>query len=743
MLVFISTALFAQQGSVKGFIYDNQSGESIQNSTIFVLGTEIGTYSDLNGAFYLNKIPEGQQVIKVTAFGYIDILDTLTIGKNTITRRYSLKRTSRQIGVVNVTAESQRKIQETRTSVVSITPQDMNKMPSIGGQPDFAQYLQVLPGVVSTGDQGGQLYIRGGTPIQNLLLLDGMTLYAPFHSIGLFSVFDADIMQSADVYTGGFGAEFGGRISSVMDIKTRNGNRKRTSGKIDGNMFGAKVLLEGPFVKLKDNRKTSLSYILSAKGSFLEQSSKVFYPYVKEGLPFNFLDFYGKVSLSSLSGTKFNIFGFSFNDKVNYPEIAEYGWQNWGVGTNFLIVPEGIPTTIEGSFSYTDYTSHINDIGYDQKESSLKGANFNLKFNYYQGMNYLGVGIEAVVYQALYKFDEYIDPLEDFTTDLSLFAKYKVNIKNKVLIEPSFRLQYYASMNAISPEPRLAIKYNVTKKVRLKLAAGLYSQNFTAITSDRDVVSLFQGYLSSPSGLIDNFEGKEMKSALQKSQHVVLGLELDVVKNLSLNIEGYFKNFSQLTVANRYKLFEYDNDFIWEKGWATGGDLTVKFDYKNFYIWGVYSLGWVKRNDGEVVYSPHFDRRHNVNLVASYAFGQHVRKTWQIDLRWNFGTGFPFTQTQGVFPHISGTNLGENVNQNNNDMYFLLGELNQGKLPSYHRLDFNLKKKFFIGEHNLIELNLSITNVYNYKNIFYVNRVSQDIIYQLPLLYSLGVTWSF
>ena len=106
--------------------------------------------------------------------------------------------------------------------------------------------LQVLPGVITTGDQGGQLYIRGGAPIQNLVKLDGMILYNPFHSIGFFSVFDTDILQKADVYTAGFGAEYGGRNSSVMDIRTRSGNRQRIAGKVSGSTYMAKALLEVP-----------------------------------------------------------------------------------------------------------------------------------------------------------------------------------------------------------------------------------------------------------------------------------------------------------------------------------------------------------------------------------------------------------------------------------------------------------------------------------------------------------------
>ena len=193
-----------------------------------------------------------------------------------------------------------------------ITPKEIKQLPSVGGEPDLAQYLQVVPGVVFTGDQGGQLYIRGGSPVQNKVLLDGMIIYNPFHSIGLFSVFDADIIRNADVYTGGFGAQYGGRISSIMDITTRDGNKNRLAGKVSATTFGAKLLLEGPIVKQKEEGGGSSSFIFSLKNSYLNQTSKSLYSYIDtNGLPYKFTDLYGKISLNGNNGSKFNLFGFN------------------------------------------------------------------------------------------------------------------------------------------------------------------------------------------------------------------------------------------------------------------------------------------------------------------------------------------------------------------------------------------------------------------------------------------------
>lgn len=750
-LLFCVASLYAQNTVVKGFTYDDSNGEVLPYCTIQLMGTSYGALSDSKGAFMINKIPKGTYAVKVSFLGYNDIIDTIWVRKDTvITKRYSLPPASTTLDAVQIQGEGQRKEQETRTSVISVTPKDMSKMPAIGGQPDFAQYLQVLPGVISTGDQGGQLYVRGGTPVQNMLLLDGVLIYNPFHSIGIFSVFDMDIMSSADVYTGGFGAEFGGRISSVMDIQTRDGNKKRISGKVDVSNIQSQILLEGPLVKLKDNRKTALSFILSGKGSYLEPASKFFYPYVgKDGLPFSFWDLYGKLTLSTLNGTKLNVFGFNFNDKVNYSSIAAYSWNNWGVGSNFQIVPGDVPITITGALAYSKYTCELDDKLYQPKSSTMDGFTFNLAFNYYIGRSVLNVGVEAVGFNTQYtyftQFGSKVD-IEDHTTDLSFFAKFKYNFKNKLLLEPSFRLQYYYSLGEASPEPRLAIKYNILRNLRLKLAGGLYSQNLVAVTSDQDVVNLFNGFLSSPvSGelLASNMlnDGATMKGRLQKAQHVILGLEYDPISQISINLEGYFKNFSQLISVNRYKMFDTDNEFIWEKGRAYGGDVTVKYDNKGFYVWLVYSLGWVKRTDGVVDYYPHFDRRHNVNLLVSYAFGK--RRSWQIDARWNFGSGFPFTQTQAYYPHYMPTNIDDDYVGGNEELYFMLADLNQARLPHYHRLDIGAKKKFHIGERNTLELSLSFSNVYNYRNVFYVNRISNEVIYQLPFLYYFGLTWRF
>ncbi len=244
--------LLAQSGgSIRGFIYDEASGEPIMFANVILHTTTYGSSTDVNGYFIINKIPEGNYTLKVTFLGYDTLNIPVEVRENAIiTKQLYLKESAITLKTIDISAKYQEARTETQTSLVKITPKDISQIPAIGGQPDLAQYLQVMPGVVFTGDQGGELYIRGGSPIQNKVLLDGVTVYKAFHSIGLFSVFETDIIRNADIYTGGFGAEYGGRISSVMDITTRDGNKQRYSGKVGLSTFGANLLLEGPIKKI-------------------------------------------------------------------------------------------------------------------------------------------------------------------------------------------------------------------------------------------------------------------------------------------------------------------------------------------------------------------------------------------------------------------------------------------------------------------------------------------------------------
>jgi hypothetical protein len=285
----------------------------------------------------------------------------------------------------------------------------------------------------------------------------------------------------------------------------------------------------------------------------------------------------------------------------------------------------------------------------------------------------------------------------------------------------------------------------------------MYSQNLIAANTDRDVVNLFYGFLSGPDNLPEKYtdeNGKvhDVNSKLQKANHYVAGFEFDLARHLDLNVEVYRKDFKQLTNLNGNKLFDdtdanrnlpdlYKKDFIIETGKAQGFDVVLKYDYKRIYLWVVYSLGYVTHWDGVETYRPHYDRRHNANIVGSYNFGKN--RNWEFDVRWNIGSGFPFKPTGGFYEDLNFTDgLTTNYTSANGDMnYFFTSPVHE--LPWYHRMDINLKRTFEVFEHTKIEASVGATNVYNRANVFYFDRVHYKRVDQLPILPSASVVMTF
>lgn len=748
---FCNSFLHAQNNTsrtiLRGFVYEKNTSEPIMFANVILKGIDNkdilkGTATDVNGLYNLTSLESGNYKLIVTYIGFDTTEHNVFIKTGEVkTKNIEIAKSSVKLNEVKISGERLEMKTEVKAASIKITSQDLKIIPSIGGEPDLAQYMQIIPGVVFTGDQGGQLYIRGGSPIQNKVLLDGMTIYSPFHSIGLFSVFDSDIIRTTDVYTGGFGAEYGGRISSIMDIKTVDGG-KNLSGKLSSNTFGSKILVKGPISKNKNS-----SFILSAKTSYLDKTSEILYKepilfFDDKGLPYSFTDLYSKISFQGSNGSKLSIFGFNFQDKVNYENVSKLNWTSTGVGSQFTLLPNGSPILIEGNIAYSNYLIELNEIAYPLRSSSISGFDMGLDFTSFPkkgklkyGFDIHGFSTDFTTYNSI---NQRVDQDEN-TTEFSSYFNYQFK-SIRWIVEPGLRLQYYGKLGT-SLEPRIGVKYIASEKFRLKLAAGNYSQNILSTSSDRDVVSLFNGIISSPENIKNN-DGSDLMQKFQKSQHLILGIEFDLNEDIDLQIEGYIKDFSQLSNINRNRIDEDDPEFITESGIARGIDLLLKYKKNNIYLWTVYSYGHINRKYNNLIYNPNFDRRHNINFVASYKYGKN--ETWKTDLRWNLGSGFPFTQTQGFYEQISFSDgINTDYNSENGNLGIIYSNLNEGRLPYYHRLDLSTSKSIKFNEKSSLQISASITNIYNRENIFYFNRIKNERINQLPFMPSVGLNFLF
>jgi hypothetical protein len=772
LLIISCQYALSQDYTIRGFIYEKANGEPMAFEKVKLLSASdsaivSGGLTDVNGFFSISKVSKGKYILKVENFSYNTVTRNIevTAEKGIFDVKFELEKSTgvKEFDAVNVSADSKIKKNEVQISQLKLDKKGLERIPSVGAENDIVGAFSVTPGVVTTGDQGGQLYVRGGTPIQNKILLDGMTIYNPFHSIGFFSIFETELVKNVDIYTGGFDAKYGGRISSIMDISYRDGNRKQFGGKVSASPFLAKAVLEGPLSKPKDGSASPGSYIFSAKHSLLDYTSKSLYPGINEGngLPFNFTDLYGKLTFNSDGGSKFSAFGFHNRDSVNY-SVADLDWKASGGGMNFLLVPSSSPIFIKGHVNGSSFETTFTETGQEPRFSKIGGFDLGFDFTYFMknesemnyGINFSGFNTSFITYNEAKRKIE----ANNFTTEIGTYFNYRL-IRGRWVIQPSIRVQVYASLSTISPEPRLGLKYNATEKLRIKFSGGRFSQNFTSASSDKDVVNLFNGLLSAPSNVQETFvnqfkEVKNTKNGLQYAWHAILGFEYDLTKHISVNLEGYYKYFSQLSNINQNKLYEdiaqfsqiddvYKKDFILESGESYGADLLVKYSNDRLFLWGVYSYGYSTRWDGFAEYFPVFDRRHNINLVGSYMFGKN--KDIELNIRWNLGSGLPFTPTAGFYQgeNFSGGVTTDYTTTNPSTVSTLLGKFNSQRLPSYHRLDITLKKQFNFKNKDVLEIVASVTNVYDRNNIFYVNRVTGEQIYQFPILPSMGLSYKF
>jgi hypothetical protein len=759
---------FAQTGTIKGFVYEKSTGEPMSYTNVILKGTKIGGQTDLNGYFSIPMVPAGSYTLWTSLVGYDTVEVSFVIkGNDIITQKLYLSRSDRELKSVVVNARKTEKATQVNAGTTTITPREIKILPSAGGEPDLAQYLQVMPGVIFTGDQGGQLYIRGGAPSQTGILLDGVTIYNPFHSIGLYSVFETDAIRNVEVQSAGFNAQYGNRTSAILDIRTKDGNKNRIGGKLSVSPIMARGMLEGPISKPKTEGGNSTTFLLSVKQSYLEQSSKSIYgslgePF-KSGLPYSFTDLFGKVTFSGENGSKLNLFGFSFDDNAKvldnntHEENAKFHWNAVGGGTTFVVTPGNSAALISGKLAYSKYNIDATEQNFAKRGSSIDGFEGGIDFTYFlSGYSQLKYGVEV---SGFHTSLDYVNSagvsttLDRRNTLASLFIMYRKNFGEKFIFEPGLRVQYYSSLAKISPEPRLGLKYNVSGNVRLKAAGGIYTQNIISTKSDRDIVNFFNGFLLSPDQEIKDTDGEVVKSNLQTAYHILGGIEVDI-KDVELNLEPWMKVFGQNLELNRVKKSTNDADFISGSGKAYGVDLSAKYSKNRVFFWGVASMQQVTYETlvaSSVLdtpktqsYPPPFDRRFNLNLVSSYTAGK--KRDWELSLRYNLGSPFPFTQTQGFYENLNvlSNGINSNILQGNGQTGILYAaDINGGRLSWYHRLDVSIKKRFMISKNSNLDATLSVTNAYDRNNIFYISRLDNERVYQLPIFPSINLTWNF
>lgn len=713
-------------GTLRAFISDSSTGEALAFCNVIVEELQRGASTNENGYAVITGIKGNLTYSFLVSYvGYKSARFKAYISPNKVTEvKVLLQPSSVQLQTVEKVGEKIIEKNETDVGLKRINVKELEFLPQ-SVELDIFRSIQVLPGVQSTSDISAKYYVRGGGGDQNLVLYNGATIYNPFHAFGMFSSVDPEILSNIEFYKGGFTSEYGGRISSVMNLITKNGNKNRFSGRASVSQLTAKVLVEGPI--------PNGSFVVTGRKSY---SNAIFKKFLNNRIPpIDFYDYSFKLNTnpSFLKGSTWTLFGFFSNDIVdNESQFDEdFNWSNNIIGFKWYQVGDS-PLFYEITMCYSGFNGEVipNFSGTNPKKNELKDFTTKMDFTYiFNSKDELDLGLHiADIKTSLFLVDQngLKYDVSANGTNFAFYAKYRMMRFENFGLDLGVR----SNMTGLSKggidtfEPRVSTTWNVFPFLKLKGAIGIYQQQVVTYSDENEVISLFEPWTITPEYL-----------KASKATHYIGGLSIAFLTNLSLDIEGYIKKMENLISLNEQKYRSGDKDFVSGPGESYGWEGTLKYNNDLFRCSAAYSLSWAyKEIDGKLYY-PKYDTRHSVTLD----FEMNLGAGWSTSLVWNFHTGNPFTQNMGYYDKLYFSNLFLDTDFNDNYIpYAVLADKNLGRLPDYHRLDFNISKHFDYG---FVKGNISgsILNVYNRKNLFYFKRESGEKVYMLPFLPSVSV----
>ncbi len=756
LLYFISLPTFGQTKNytISGYVKENGSGELLIGVNIYIQGTQIGTVSN-NYGFYSLSIPAQNLDLSYSYVGYQPIIKRFKLTKDTVIH-IKLSQSVELIGV-EITANRERISDQASMSVVKIPIHQMKQVPALLGERDVFKVLQLMPGVRSGSEASSGLYVRGGGPDQNLIVLDDATVYNATHLFGFFSVFNGDAIKSVELTKGGFPAEYGGRLSSVIDIRLKDGNKEKLGGETSIGLLSSRLLIEGPIVKNKS------SFIISGRRTYADVILKPIMQMEdsEEDFGYYFYDLNAKLNYEISPKNKIYISGYFGRDK--FYDDYEYNlsstknkiyWENatatlrW----NHLFNNKLFSNT---SFIYSNYNFVIDMWEkYDQDEFSLNYSSgirdFSLKEDLQWNPNrkhFVKMGFQITAH----RFRPSAVVITGTNINSENNTKELNSIETAIYVQDEWRI---ASLTKVNLGLRLS-NFNYNKKSYYGLEPRvLISQMLSESMSIKASYTIMNQYvhLLTQSGIglpTDLWVPSTDRIGPQKSQQVALGLAKDFDKKaFSVSLEAYYKtmsdiisykegsNFLMLDDPFSSKEFNYEDNVTVGDGWSTGVELLIQRKVGKLTGWVGYTLSYTRNQFDELNFGkeffPRHDRRHDVSIVGMYQLG----KRFSFSATWVYGTGDAITlgqaQYQAVYP---------NAGQNGTYHYLTVtdfGDRNSYRMAAYHRLDVGIQfhKKYKWGGKQIIEV--AVYNAYNRQNPFYYythwdNVKKENVLVQVSL----------
>lgn len=741
LLLSSAGVLYAQtRYTISGYVREKGSRESLIGVSVYLPGTATGTNSNTYG-FYSLTLPAQQDSVALvfSYIGFRPVVQKVLLRQNTeLNVELQSEATLKEVEIVAQRVE--RVSESALMSTIDIPVSQIKSIPALLGEKDVMKVMQLMPGVQSGSEGNSGIYVRGGGPDQNLIILDDATVYNASHLFGFFSLFNGDALKSVELTKGGFPARYGGRLSSVIELNMKDGNKEELHGEGGVGLLSSRLMLEGPIQKGKS------SFLISGRRTYADVVARPFMP-KNERPGFYFYDLNTKLNYDFGRKNKLYLSGYFGEDRFSYKEKfdneAEKSGFNWGNATgtlrwNHLFNDRLFSNT---SLIFSRYQFNI------FTEEKSKDAEYSLR--YYSGIRDIGIkydldflpdprhSIRAGLLSTYHRFSpsalvvkdsdagkheskvQHIDVLES-----AVYVEDTFKPSARLRLNGGLRLSHFYSKgkNYFNPEPRLSASFSLKEDLAVK---GSFSQ------MNQYVHLLTNTGIGLPTDL---WVPTTDKVAPQRSKQVALGIAKDFRdRNLALTVEGYYKKSGDIIGYKEGASFllledpESAEGVSWEdnitkgQGWSYGVEILLQKKVGRLSGWAGYTLSWTQLqfdslNAGKKYYA-RYDRRHDVSLVGIY----ELRKNMTLSGTWVYGTGNAITMPIGTW-QAPRNNPSQNESGKNSNFWnpqsTHYGPMNGNRMAAYHRLDvgiqFHKPKKW--GERTW---EISVYNMYSRRNPFF------------------------
>jgi CarboxypepD_reg-like domain/TonB-dependent Receptor Plug Domain len=733
-LAFLSLPVQAQTGkfTLTGRVTD-RTGKPADAASIKITGSKKATVTDSDGEFKFMLNP-GNYNIDISSIGYARQSIALQLTSDTsISINLQAGAISQLAEVIVITDKYQplQRVATTQMGVERVTMKEAQLLPAIFGEVDIIKVLQLKPGIKSGGEGTAGLYVRGGGIDQNLFLVEGVPVYNPSHLLGFFSVLNQDAVSEVEVYKGGFPARYGGKLSSVLDVKTNNGRKDKIRVQGGIGLISSRISIDGPIKKNKH------SFILSARRTYVNLITGIFNKSLADSLQipdYYFYDINAKANfeLSKKDRLSFNLYyGKDFftqerenfgtrlqwgntaissewkrqiNEKLSMNTVAFFAGYQYRINNRFGVNAVSLGSNIRDNSIKTDFTYRVSDANTIQAGAQFIRHNMEVgKFGLSTTFTDLSIGNRLKA------------------NEMGAYLLHDVAPLKKLRINYGLRYSAFQQSNTwyFGAEPRIAIRYAIDSAQSIKL-------NYTTMYQYLHLVSTTGAALPT-----DVWYPSTAKVKPQNGQQVGIGYSRSLNKNrLFINVETYYKTVSNaVDLRDGARIFlnnDFEKEFVFGRAWSYGFEAYIEKRKGRTTGWIGYTLASTWREFADInkgrAFRPIYDRRHDISIVASHKLNERIT----LSATWVYGSGNYISVPQGrfVFQDISGDPTQVPV---------FTGRGNY-RLPATHRMDIglNMRKQKKWGEREWV---FSLYNAYS--------RLNPLFLQMTPIENAQGVTTSF